>query len=184
MKSEPYVPQSGDIGIVTMPGAVGKIIRIAQWLNGGGFHNYEHAFVVVGPDDPALNDGSMIVEAMPGGALLSALSRYDGLGAVYLRCPDHLRADVTAATIALEGVPYSFLDYLALAAHRMHIPVPGLRSYIYTSRHAICSQLADRAADNGGWHLFDDGRWEGYVTPADLYRLYTVQQLTVPGPGR
>jgi hypothetical protein len=40
----------------------------------------------------------------------------------------------------------------------------------------ICSQLADTAAAEGGWHLFEDGRWPGDVTPGDLYRLYQGQR--------
>jgi hypothetical protein len=41
-----------------------------------------------------------------------------------------------------------------------------------STKHMICSQLADETALRGGWHLFDDGRWPGYVPPCDLYRLY------------
>jgi hypothetical protein len=172
----PYQPQPGDIGLVTMPGFVGRLIRLGQWLNGDGFSNYQHAYVVAGLSDEDRRKGErMIVEAMPGGALLSPLSRYDSLGAVYLRCPDGLRSAVAAVAESLVGTPYSPLDYLSLAAHRFHIPAPHLRAYIRSSGHMICSQLADSAADDGGWHLFDDGRWEGDVTPLDLYRLYERQ---------
>jgi hypothetical protein len=32
----------------------------------------------------------------------------------------------------------------------------------------MCSQLADQCRADGGSHLFDDGRWPGYVTPLDI----------------
>jgi hypothetical protein len=174
----PYQPQPGDIGLVTMPGFVGRLIRLGQWLNGDGFSNYQHAYVVVGDyvrgsDHPG--ETTKIVEAMPGGALLSPLSRYDNMGAIYLRCPDGLRRSVADAALRFIGTPYSPLDYLSLAARRFHIPAPHLRAYIRSSGHMICSQLADSAALDGGWHLFEDGRWEGDVTPLDLYRLYERQ---------
>jgi hypothetical protein len=174
--TETYEPRPGDIGLVKMPGTVGRLIRFGQWLNGDGFSDFEHAFVVVEPSTEDWNDGQAIIEAMPGGALLSPLSRYDGLGAVYLRCPDDKRNAVAIAAERLRGVPYSALDYLAIALHRFHIPAPHLRKYIRDGNHMICSQLADHAALEGGWRLFDDGRWEGDVTPADLYALYSAQQ--------
>jgi len=176
--ASPYAPQPGDIGIVRMPGTVGRLIRFGQWLNGDGFEDYEHAFVVVrAQTEEDWNTGPEIIEAMPGGALLSPLSRYDGLEPVYLRCPEDKRQAVAAAALELRGTPYSVADYAALALHRAHIPTPLLKRYIRSSGHLICSQLADRAADISGWHLFTDGRWEGDVTPADLFRLYTVQRF-------
>jgi hypothetical protein len=178
----PYAPKPGDIGLVKMPGTVGRVIRSAQWLNGEGYKDYEHAFTVVGNmirgGDTGPDDSMKIVEAMPGGALLSPLSRYAHLEPVYLRCPDHFRDPVADAAMSFVGVPYSAADYAALAAHRFHIPVPGLKRYIESSGHMICSQLADRAAGLGGWHIFTDGRWPGYVTPAGLYVQY-LRQLTV-----
>lgn len=156
-------PQPGDIGLVCIAGGVGWLIRIAQWANGDGFRDYEHAFVYVG--------GGQIVEAEPGGARLADLAEYDGRPVAWIPCPDRHRPLVAAAARGLEGTPYSVLDYVALAAHRLHIPVPGLKAYIQSTHHAICSQLCDIAAARGGWHLFDDGRWAGYVTPADLAAL-------------
>jgi hypothetical protein len=167
-----YRPQSGDIGLVRMNGMVGPLIRIGQWLNGDGFHDLEHAFVHVGNGD--------IIEAMPGGALLSPLSRYDGQSVLWLKCPrEHGAAVADAARtfgpqfdangdLVRKGVPYSAADYGALALHRFHIHTPLLKRYVERSKSMICSQLADRAAELGGWHIFDDGRWAGDVTPGDL----------------
>lgn len=171
--SDLYVPRPGDLGMVAMPGAVGKLIRAGQWLNGDGWADYQHVYVPVGEVDGY--EGPQIIEAMPGGALLSPLSRYDGFEPVYLRCPDALRDAVAAAALSFRGVEYSALDYDALALHRFHVPAPHLQHYIQSSGHMICSQLGDRAADLGGWHLFDDNRWPGYVTPLDIYSLYEKQ---------
>jgi hypothetical protein len=75
------------------------------------------------------------------------------------------------AALGYVGVGYSFLDYSAIAAHALHIPAPGLRHYIETTRHMICSQLVDRCGQDAGVQLFDDKRWNGYVTPLDLALL-------------
>lgn len=149
------------------------MIRLGQWLAGDGFHDYHHAFVVLGPEG---NTGmTKIVEAMPGGARMADVYQY-GDEPVYLRCPPEYREDVAMAAISFLGVPYSAADYFALALHRFRIPTPHLRRRIETSKKMICSQLADAAAARGGWHLFDDGRWPGYVTPGDLYKVYRAQK--------
>ncbi len=165
-----YGPRTGDIGITTISGWGGRAIRIGQWLNGDGFKKYAHAYVVVSVS----KDGTVwIVEAMPGGARHVKNWHTD---AVYIRCPDEYRNAVASAAMEFTGVPYSVADYFALAAHRFHIPAPHLRKFIVTSRHQICSQLADQAAADGGWHLFKDDRWPGDVTPGDLTRVYDAQR--------
>jgi hypothetical protein len=172
-----YEPQPGDIGLTRIHGGVGLGIRIGQWLNGDGFADYEHAFVVVG--EIKGYDGPALIEAEPGGARLMPLTEYDPAHVVYLRCPERLRGAVAAAALELRGTPYSFIDYGALALHRLHIPAPLLRHYIKSTGHEICSQLADLAANRGGWHLFADGRWEGDVTPGSLRQLYLEQEASV-----
>ncbi len=162
--------QPADFGLVRMRGVVGPVIRSAQWLYNGVFKDYEHAFVYVGDD--------MIVEAMPGGALLSPLSKYDdehvfwSSGLInWSEDETQQRAMIVAAVRGYVGTPYSFLDYLALAAHRLHVPAPGLRQYIASTRHLICSQLVDQGYLEGQQHLFTDNRWPGYVAPSSLYEL-------------
>lgn len=167
MNDSVYVPMPGDIGLTQISGNVGRGIRFGQWLDGDGFADYEHAFVYTG--------AGHIIEAEPSGARDSMLSRYDAARIAWLRCPSDYRVQVAQSARTHVGVPYSFLDYAAIAAHRAHVPTPGLRSYIDSTGHMICSQLADRAAMNGGWHLFDDGRWPGDVTPGSLWKLYDKQ---------
>jgi hypothetical protein len=168
-----YQPQPGDIGLTVITGW-GRFIRLGQWLNGDGFADYEHAFVV-SEYRQGLPKTPWIVEAMPGGAQ-HVKNWHPADRTVYLRCPERYRAAVAASARGFVGVPYSVADYFALAAHRLHIPAPHLKRFVRSSGHMICSQLADTAAAEGGWHLFEDGRWPGDVTPGDLYRLYTGQR--------
>jgi hypothetical protein len=67
------------------------------------------------------------------------------------------------------GTPYSFLDYVAIAAHRFHLPIPGLKRFIASTRHEICSALVDEVYRRAGFALFSDARWPGYVVPAALW---------------
>ncbi|WP_431679392.1 hypothetical protein [Kitasatospora sp. KL5] len=151
-----------------MDGHVGRLIRVGQWLNGDGFADYEHAFVYVG--------GGELVEAQPGGAELRPLSVYDRRSALWSSgrydLTDAQRAAIVAAARGYVGVGYSVADYFALAAHRFRLPVgPLIKNYVASSRHMICSQLVDQCYLDAGVHLFSDGRWPGYVTPADLAGL-------------
>lgn len=160
-------PQAGWIGLTQIEGPVGLGIRIGQALNGDGFEDFEHAFVAT--DAPAGETGLWIVEAEPGGAVHVPM-HYEAARVFWLRPPSpEVGQAVAAAAIGLKGIGYSFLDYDALAAHRLHIPAPGLRGYIADTGHMICSQLADEAARRGGWQLFADDRWPGYVTPGAIW---------------
>jgi len=160
-------PEPGDIGITTIHGDAGRLISLGQYLLGDGFQPWEHCFVYLG-------DGELL-EAEPGGARIASLTEYDDRPVLWLRCPAQHRDSVTAAARHLKDTPYSALEYFALAAHRFHLPIPGLRDYIDATGHAICSRLADKAAQLGGWQIFDDHRWSGYVVPADLARLALAQ---------
>lgn len=159
-------PLPGDIGLTQISGVTGRLIRFGQWINGDGFADYEHAFLVL--------PGDRLLEAEPGGARIRQLTEYDGSDVLYV-CPKRLteqqRGGICAAADRYVGVPYSFLDYAAIATHRFHLPVPGLRRYVASTRHMICSQLVDQCYQDAGVHLFADGRWPGYVTPMALYTL-------------
>jgi hypothetical protein len=171
-----YSPRPGDIGITKISGWGGKAIRLAQALNGDGFADYEHAYVVTESGRKFRDE--MIVEAMPGGARHIENWHPDTR---WLICPDEYRQAVAQCAMGYVGVPYSVADYGAIALHRFHVPTPHLRRYIETSKHMICSQLADAAADNGGWHLFNDHRWPGDVTPGDLDLLWLANKAAHTG---
>lgn len=168
-----YQPKPGDIGITTISGWGGKGIQAAQKLMGCPWKTRQHAF---GVESVEPGTGTVwIVEAMPDGAR-HVTNWHEDANTVYLRCPDKFRAGVAQAYLDLVGTPYSWLDYQAIALHHLHVPTPHLKSYIMSTKHMICSQLADEGALRGGWHLFDDGRWPGYVPPCDLDRLYSGQR--------
>lgn len=156
------MPLPGDFGLVSISGWGGIGVRIGQWLNGDGWSDYHHAFVVL--------DHGQVLEAEPDGARIAPLSQCAGTNATYSDWPltDAQRTAVVQAARPLEGTPYSWLDYLSLALHRLHIPAPRLRRYIADSGHMICSQLVDHVYLRAGLHMFHDGRWEGDVTPGDL----------------
>lgn len=153
-------PRPGDFGLVRMSGLTRWAIRLGQWLNGDGFADYQHAFLVL--------DDESLIEAEPGGARIRPLSEYSD--AVYSDWPltEEQRAAIVAAGRELEGIPYSVLDYLSLALVRLHIRPRWVTRYVASTGHLICSQLVDHAYLMAGVHLFTDGRFEGDVTPADL----------------
>jgi hypothetical protein len=160
-------PGPGDFAVVQINNAAGRLIRLGQWLNGGGFADYEHAFIFLGRNN-------CIVEAEPGGAKLSPLSNYPENRLRWHHVDDPITGQrIADEALKLIGTPYSFADYLALAAVRLRLPLSArlLRRYVASSGHMICSQLVDYAYLQAGVHLFNDGRLPGDVTPADLAKL-------------
>lgn len=170
-----YRPNPGDIFLVPMPGIGGPAIRIAQLIAGDGWTKYQHAGTVVGIDPFETDQGIRTVEAYPGGAIIGRLERFDLRTVIWLRCPPAYQAAVANAAVGYVGTGYSAAEYGALAMHRFHIPAPFLKERIESSGRMICSQLADRAAQDGGWHIFDDDRWPGFVTPNDLGKAAKLQ---------
>jgi cell wall-associated NlpC family hydrolase len=155
-----------------MSGDAGKLIRLGQLLNGDGFGDYEHAFIYIGDYGTTGDLAAQIVEAEPGGARRTALNYSSVLwSSGKIPLTDAQRAAIVTAAKKYVGTPYSAADYFALAAHRLHIPAPGLRAYVASSGHMICSQLVDACYADAGVHLFSDGRWPGYVTPGALADL-------------
>jgi cell wall-associated NlpC family hydrolase len=156
-------PQPGDFAVIPIPGAAGKLISIGEWLNGDGFGDYDHAEIYVG--------NNQTIGAYPGGAALLGLPEIQSgwlWSTGHITLTDAERAGIVSQAMACRGVPYSSLDYFALAAHRLHIPAPLLKNYVASTKHMICSQLVDYCFMQAGVHLFTDGRWPGYVTPANL----------------
>jgi uncharacterized protein YycO len=155
-------PQPGDFQLVPTAGIGGKLIELGQWLNGDGICPYEHVRIYVG--------GNEFVEAEPQAARLARYPLDLGMWSTgIIPLTNAQRSAITAAARGYVGTPYSGLDYMALVLHRLHIPAPGLQAYISSTGHMICSQLVDQCYLDAGVHLFADGRWPGYVTPADLY---------------
>jgi hypothetical protein len=175
-------PRPGTMGLTPIAGEVGRLIRLGQKLNGNGFSTWEHAFILL--------PGNQILEAEPGGARIVPLHYDDvywcqGICQAYL--PPVTNDVIMEVARSFEGVGYSFLDYAALTGHRLHIPDaavwpnrPGsdyprqsrltLQQFISDSGHQICSQMDDTFYLRLGAHVFNDGRWPGYVTPGALWK--------------
>jgi uncharacterized protein YycO len=158
-------PLPGDFELTHISGSVGIGIRIGQFLNGDGFKDFEHARLYLG-------DGKCI-EAEPGGARVADVRLYDSVSHRWstgiIQLTDAERAKIVAAGYSYVGVPYSFADYFALAADRLHIPAPHLDTYVKSTGHMICSQLVARCYFDAGHPLF--AGWTGDVTPGDLTNL-------------
>jgi hypothetical protein len=163
-------PGIGDFAVIPISGNVGKLISFGEWLNGDGFGAYDHAEIYVGMADANAPLG-YTMGAYPGGATLVPVPQ-DQTGWLWstghINLTDDQRSKIVQNALACKGIPYSGLDYFALATHRLHVPAPFLKTYIASTKHLICSQLVDLCYDNAGVHLFNDNRWPGYVTPADL----------------
>jgi hypothetical protein len=172
----------GDFCCIPISGSVGKLVSIGEWLDGSGFTDYDHAEIYVGMPDTAGPYGYTF-GAYPGGAKLIALPCIpDGLpdalwSTGHISLTTGQRDAIVINSILLTGTPYSSLDYFALAAHRLRLPVPLLKNYIASTKHMICSQLVDYVYSGSGVHLFTDGRWPGFVTPADLAEVILSDRL-------
>ncbi|QDH93995.1 peptidase [Streptomyces phage Evy] len=162
-----YTPRPGDIGLTRIGGLTGVLVGLGQFILRDA-SRYTHVFVVLSETE--------VIEAMPGGAIISPLDKYAGTTkygsplAAYLDIkltPEQREAIVREAR-QLEGVPYSFLDYVALALERVGLHWKWIESRVTSSKHMICSQLADEAYKRAGVHLFEDGRLSQKVTPGDL----------------
>lgn len=161
------ISKPGRIGLTNIPGVLGWGIKFAQFCCGDGFNPWEHAFVDLG-------DGTMIY-AEPGGAVIKPLSDYDDQPVyycdnIYRTIDPVLGKRIAREARSLEGVPYSFADYADLLWHQLGFSDKALKRSIASSGHMICSQLADTAYFRAGVHIFNDGRWPGYVKPGDLYK--------------
>ena len=150
-----------------------QAIRRAQWaadaLQGRWHHGlppWDHV-VVVSSVTPFL-----VVEAVPNGA---REVRWNYQRNPHLWSTGRVKTSPDAALAARRyadaHIGYAWEDYAAIALHALRIPAPGLRAYIRSTGHMICSQLVDRCELDAGVHLFSDGRWEGYATPFDLADL-------------
>lgn len=177
----------GDLMFTTISGLQGKLISLAEKVNDpivtwDEAKKVQHVGIVTAAagGDLLWPLKARLVQAMPGGAEeIELTGDYWTSAFIYVR-PNYRdlsggqmpttqgRAAATAARHYI-GVPYSFLDYAAIAAHHLHMPSAALRRYVSSTKHMICSQLADQAMSDAGFHVFDDGRIPQDVTPAALY---------------
>jgi hypothetical protein len=177
------IPDPGDLVVVNTMNPAAAAIQLMEYLSGGGFSEWNHVAVCtrVVPGREI-----WIAEAEPGGAVEVPFHYQD---VPHQWSTGVIETNQAVADAALRytrrgpwgprGVPYSFLDYGAIAAHRWHVPAPGLKDFVASTLHQMCSQLADRCKLDGGIHLFDDGRWPGFVRPSDIGAL--LPAFPLPG---
>jgi len=151
-----------------------------------GEPGYPHHVAVVTTVGDRMRPYPRIVQAMPSGAEEIRLGpQHLGPDYVYLRPAYRVAATdyggmaecVAAAARAYVGTPYSFADYVAIAGWHFGVKNGPIRRYVTSSKHMICSQLADQALSDAGFHVFDDGRLPQDVTPSALY----LALLAMPG---
>lgn len=186
----PVDPKPGDYAVVPSLSAMGSLIGGMEYVVYHDWRDWDHVFVYLGNNEvgEAAGKGFRIRKLAPpaGPAAYGTLARWS-TGTIELT--DAQRTTITdgarklAAANHGKGVGYSYLDYLAIAAHHWHIPAPGLQSYISSTGHMICSQAVDWLYEQAGVHLFSDGRWPGDVTPEDMARVLWYWPKPVPPGG-
>lgn len=165
----------GDWAVVNTGTRATPLIRAGEFLctlldDCPQVSNWDHAVIC-----SRVQDGTVwIVEAQPGGAV-EVPWHYEDRPHQWSAGIISMPAAAGAAARNYVGVGYSWFDYGAIALHELHVPAPGLRAFIGSTRHLICSQLVDRAALDAGRHLFTGRRWPGYVKPSDLGFLLAAQ---------
>lgn len=182
----------GDFAVVLGGTQTTRLITAAEKLEdmvrptGLKWTDWDHALLCTSVQDRApgvylngIGGGSQkarIVEAEPAGAT-EADWHYNQVPFAWssgiIELTDRQRDVIvsTALRLAREKTGYGWLDYAALTAHALRVPVPGLRDFISDSHRLICSQLVDYCYQQAGVQLFNDSRWNGYVTPSDLGAL-------------
>jgi hypothetical protein len=160
-------PRPGDFAVVDTRVRTSRKVRLARALSRGGFTMFDHAVIC----SRVRRDGTVyIVEATPTGARETPW-HYDDHDHLWSTGVVKTSTKAGKAALAYLNAPCSWLDYAAISAHALHVWVPGLRRYLASAKHLICSQLVDRAERDAGVQLFADRRWPGYVRPSDLAEL-------------
>jgi hypothetical protein len=184
-------PQPGDLGFTTIAGMVGGWVNIGQAIVHDACR-FDHVFSVVHAVGHPNFPGGLIVEAMPSGARFRPLADRLGPGYAYARVEltDVQRAMVPAIAQGFvdvrhgKGIGYSFGTYLAIALAQYRVTrglTPGLQRIIDNQGRLICSQLVDELLLRIGYHVFDDGRWRGDVTPGDVFYRFDPRVIQ-PAP--
>lgn len=176
--SDNVVVRPGDFAAVRTQGWVSNLIatgeEAAYWVSSAERRQkrkqvgkWTHAiFYMGGPHD-------LILEAEAGGAQVRPM-HYGTSDCLWSSGRPLLDLTIEQRDMAMDigwkyhNVPYSFLDYSAIAAHALGSDAELLEDYIKATGHEICSQLVDQCRLDMGSHLFSDDRWAGFVDPLDI----------------
>jgi hypothetical protein len=183
---------------VTLPIYIGEILNEYGPIWNRRRWDYEHSITYLGVSGqyaidllhlPAEYLGQdLILEAEAAGAVVVPF-HYDESDLIWSSLNPHLdlspdqQHGIWPAAAALKGIPYSWLDYFALAAHRMRLhPLDYLlKTRIMSWRQAICSQLVDMFRQRLHFQLFNDDRWNGFVDPFDIAECIVTYGGGFPG---
>lgn len=186
-------PRPGDFVCLPVSGGFGWGIEVGSYLaqrlehvTNSRLQAYDHAEVFVGQADAngphgytysaypdALQPGKSGKRPLPcPSAQLPGSIWSSGI----IKLTDSQRSGIIGWCAEHPRVGYSWPDYAAIGLHAAGVNANWLREYIVGTTSMICSYYTDRSYSEGGnVHLFDDGRWEGYVTPLDLALLLEVK---------
>jgi hypothetical protein len=175
----------GDVGFGPIGGAAGVGVGAGQCVLGDwSLEDWvvRHVYMVTRAASqplPGEHYPPMCVEAMPGGVRCAKIGDRWGPKYRYIR-PAYSEAwQAEAAAQHAEqmlNVPYNWLNYPALSAKHLHLPVPHLNRFISRvdergyPKHVICSQHVDAALTLASFQVFDDGRLPQDVWPSALHR--------------
>lgn len=169
-------PTPGSFGLAVISGKTGRLVRWGQNIVEGRETHYTHAFLVL--------DNQEVIEAEPGGAKIVSVEKYLFGDVLFSDKPiksvlgnqlypydndePAVRSLVIDIARGLKGIPYNYLDYVAIALEHFDIRPKMVTNRVRRQDRLICSQLVDFVYNMAGIHLFKDGRLPQDVTPADL----------------
>lgn len=165
----------GTIVLGKIPGVVGKLVWLAQLIN-GDVSKWTHVGIVTRHQ----NGVATIFEARPGGAgwaFVSDAKLEKEWKEVPVALTDEQRDGIVDECFARVGTGYNWDTYFYLAAYRLNLPLLTklFEKRVSQSEKMICSQITDDIYRVRGVHLFDDGRLPYDVTPGDIARLAEKQ---------
>jgi len=189
--------RAGDIMFGPITGVTGAFVGAAQlalatvepgliWRQGPGeWFRKRHCGVVSRGALPQQNP--FLVQAMPGGAeeIEMTEERHWTPEYTYIRPQYQAPAVDHAVAIAARdfvGTPYDFLTYAAIPPYRAGVHAKALERIIAGTDTMMCSRLVDASLAAAGYHLFDDGRLPGNVTPSELFRQLRRLPSTIVQP--
>jgi hypothetical protein len=152
--------QPGDVALFRGSALGSRLIQF------GTKSRYNHAGIVVDREGRTL-------EAFSRGADWGRLSRKRGEMMV-LRLPltDEQRARILPVAERIHGTPYSWRGLAAIGLAQFRVRWPEwVKRRLNDRRDLFCSQLVDLVLHDAGFHLYDDGRHFGDVSPGDLGQL-------------